>query len=196
WDDQLEFRVETSRTTYDHLRIFGPRYQAENAACAIAVCEEVLGGSLDTEALRHGLATTRLPARFEVVARNPFVIVDGAHNAEGAQALVDSIRDVLDDKRLTIVLAMLRDKPAFEVIRALHPIAARFIATTSGNVRAASAENLAEMIAATTDGHEVEAVATIGEALESARMYGEDILVTGSLTIAAPAREAARVRRV
>ena len=109
--DQMEFRLETSRVTYDGLRITGPRFQADNAACAIAVCEEALGRPLEPGALADALSRVEFPGRFELVRRDPLTVLDGAHNLEGVQALVSAIGDLAGDDRFTVVLGMLSDKP-------------------------------------------------------------------------------------
>lgn len=72
-------------------------YQPSNAALAIEVVKALRGRgwSIPDDAVREGIAATRWPGRFEVVARNPLFIVDGGHNPQGAQALADTLREML-----------------------------------------------------------------------------------------------------
>lgn len=72
-------------------------YQPSNAALAIEVVKALRGRgwSIPDDAVREGIAATRWPGRFEVVASNPLFIVDGGHNPQGAQALADTLREML-----------------------------------------------------------------------------------------------------
>lgn len=72
-------------------------YQPSNAALAIEVVKALRGRgwNIPDDAVREGIAATRWPGRFEMVARNPLFIVDGGHNPQGAQALADTLREML-----------------------------------------------------------------------------------------------------
>lgn len=88
-------------------------YQVENAAIALTAAQLFLqarGLPLDQAALRQGLATSRWPGRMEVVNTEPLVLLDGAHNLPGIQALVKSIRDDFADRDVYLLVAILADK--------------------------------------------------------------------------------------
>lgn len=88
-------------------------YQVENAAIALTTAQIFLtarGLPLDQAALRQGLAASRWPGRMEVVNTEPLVLLDGAHNLPGMQALVKSIRDDFADRDVYILVAILADK--------------------------------------------------------------------------------------
>lgn len=88
-------------------------YQVENAAIALTAAQLFLQGRglpVDQSALRQGLAASRWPGRMEVVNREPPVMLDGAHNLPGMQALVKSIRDDFADRDVYILVAILADK--------------------------------------------------------------------------------------
>ncbi|HJA27787.1 MAG TPA: bifunctional folylpolyglutamate synthase/dihydrofolate synthase [Candidatus Limosilactobacillus intestinigallinarum] len=88
-------------------------YQVENAAIALTTTQLFLtarGLPLDQAALRQGLAASRWPGRMEVVNTEPLVLLDGAHNLPGMQALVKSIRDDFADRDVYILVAILADK--------------------------------------------------------------------------------------
>lgn len=88
-------------------------YQVENAAIALTAAQLFLQGRglpVDQSALHQGLAASRWPGRMEVVNREPPVMLDGAHNLPGMQALVKSIRDDFADRDVYILVAILADK--------------------------------------------------------------------------------------
>jgi dihydrofolate synthase / folylpolyglutamate synthase len=100
---------------------------------------------------------------------------DGAHNPDGVRYLVDR----LPPGDWTIVVSILTDKNADEMLRELRKVGTRLVATTSSSERALSSEALAE--AARRHFEHVEAVDDPAEALERAHELGEPVLVTGSL---------------
>ncbi|MBB1063065.1 bifunctional folylpolyglutamate synthase/dihydrofolate synthase [Limosilactobacillus fastidiosus] len=88
-------------------------YQVENAAIAITTVQvalKKLGIPVNTVDLKKGLATTWWPGRMETIIDEPLVMIDGAHNLPGIQALVKSIRDDFSDRNVYILVAILADK--------------------------------------------------------------------------------------
>lgn len=88
-------------------------YQVENAAIAITAVQLLMdqkGLSLSTAALQKSLAATHWPGRMEVVSDEPTVILDGAHNLPGMQALVKTIHHDLGDRDVYLLVAILADK--------------------------------------------------------------------------------------
>lgn len=88
-------------------------YQVENAAVALTAAQLFLQKQdlpVDSAALRRGLKESRWPGRMEIVNSEPLVLLDGAHNLPGMQALVKSIRDDFTDRDVYILVAILADK--------------------------------------------------------------------------------------
>lgn len=91
----------------------GGDYQVENAAVALTAVQLFLEADhypLDRHALIAGLAETHWPGRLEVVNTEPLVLLDGAHNLPGVQALVKTIRDDFADRDVYLLVAILADK--------------------------------------------------------------------------------------
>ena len=91
----------------------GGDYQVENAAVALAATQLFLSRRhlpLDRSALRRGLHETRWPGRLELVNTEPLVLLDGAHNLPGIQALVKTIQDDFADRDVYLLVAILADK--------------------------------------------------------------------------------------
>lgn len=121
------------------------RHQAVNAACALAALE-CLPVPFDEAAVRAGLAAARWPGRLEVFSREPLVLVDGAHNTDGALALRRALTELLNGRKLHLVLGILADKAVEEMLSLLAPLAtAGLLITRPDNSRAADPELAAEL---------------------------------------------------
>src|SRR5437763_155478 len=87
---------------------------ARAAALAVAAAEAFLArsgrGGLDPAAVRAAAAGMRLPGRLEVVDHDPLVVLDGAHNPDGARALRDSLGEAVGDRRPVAVISIMEDK--------------------------------------------------------------------------------------
>ncbi len=112
------------------LGLLGP-HQAANAAVAIATLEALgRAGVADVaaDAIRTGLATVRWPGRLELLEVGGVdVLLDGAHNTDGAQALaraLDMLAPHLGGGRMTLLLGVLEDKDVPGIVRALQEAAA------------------------------------------------------------------------
>lgn len=115
-DHQLKNEIE-----YDGLMIHRQRfqlgllgeYQVDNAAVAITMAQLYLkqqGLPIDVGSFRQGLADTRWPGRLEVVNDSPLVVLDGAHNLPGMQALTTTIKDDFKNMEIYVLVAILADK--------------------------------------------------------------------------------------
>ena len=109
--------------------------------------------------------------RFEAVATSPLVVVDGAHNPQGAEALAESLRELLDvrpDALPTLVVGVLADKDYPAIVAPMLPYAGRVVAYTPDNPRALDASALAHEVASQAQqaGMDVE-VAVVESAAEA-----------------------------
>ena len=127
-----------------HLPLLG-RMQLYNAATALTVTEVLRrrGWHIDENAVRQGLAQVRWPVRFEVVRREPLVVMDGGHNPQCMAALVENIEDYLSDWPLTVLTGVMGDKDYAHMYTPLLPYTARSITVTPDNPRALPAQELA-----------------------------------------------------
>ncbi len=123
-------------------------YQPKNAATVIEAVDilNTRGFAIEDKALREGLLSARWRARFEVLAQDPTVIFDGAHNPQGIDAATDSIREYYKDKRVVIVSGVLADKDYMHIAESLASVAERVFTITPDNSRALSAEAYAEVL--------------------------------------------------
>ena len=187
-----QFRVRGVHATYDELFLpmFG-EHVVRNAAAAIVAVESVLGYRLDPDAIRTATGALRIPGRLEVLARSPLIVVDGAHNPAGAEALARALVEAFTWTRLHVVLAVSSNKDVDGVVAALAPMADVWYPAQNESVRSFPAEHVAERIAAA--GGRVADLGTVEESLAAARDAAAEedlILVTGSLYTVADARRA------
>lgn len=99
------------------------RHQAANAATALATLGRLseLGWSVSEQATREGLATVRCPARVEVVATRPTVIIDVAHNVAAIDALCQVLDEGFPADRRVLIFAASRDKDVRGMLRLVLP---------------------------------------------------------------------------
>jgi dihydrofolate synthase/folylpolyglutamate synthase len=122
---QQRFTIWTPERTYTGLEIpLAGQYQLENATAALATLDQVRKHGIvwDEAALREGLHTVHWPARVEVVGQNPTIVVDGAHNADSMQKLIQALRDSFSPHRLIIVLSIAQDKDKVGIAHALADV--------------------------------------------------------------------------
>lgn len=184
-------------------------HQRRNAATALAALRLLVERGVigdDAAARARGLGAARHPGRFEEVARQPRVIVDGAHNPHGAAALAQAIGDELEAGRLpaprVLVVAVSGDKDVAGIVGPLLPHFSAVIATAYGQERALAASALAARIEALREAAPqalrealmqatLEVAAAAPEALARARQLageGGAVVVAGSLFLVGEAR--------
>jgi dihydrofolate synthase / folylpolyglutamate synthase len=182
----------SGRTVTAHLPLHGA-HQAVNAACALAAADAVLAarGGVPAAAVRAGFAEVRSQGRFEVFERPGAapVILDGAHNPEGAGALVEGLCEAFAGRRVVAVIGVLADKDVVGMLGVLLERADDVILTRVPRPRAASPEALAEV--AGRFGREVVTAPDVGSALGRADELAapdDAIVVTGSLYLVGAVR--------
>jgi dihydrofolate synthase/folylpolyglutamate synthase len=172
-------------------------FQRRNFALALAAAEAYLG-RLDAAAVREAAAAVQVPGRLQVVEREPLTIVDGAHNPSGMHALVEALPEVVGDRPLVAVVAVLDDKDATAMLRELLPACAAAVFTRAPNPRGyspATLQSLARQLEFTDAVIEPDARAALRRARALAGPGGA-VLATGSIYLVAglaadPGRRAA-----
>jgi dihydrofolate synthase/folylpolyglutamate synthase len=148
-EEHQRFTVWTPERTYTRLEIpLAGQHQLENATLALATLDMLSkkGISWDEQALRNGLRNVRWPARIQVVEHNPTVVVDGAHNADSMEKLLQALCDSFVLHRLIVVLSLARDKDLVAIAKALKYVDV-VVLTRMMNPRAATIENMQKAFA-------------------------------------------------
>jgi dihydrofolate synthase / folylpolyglutamate synthase len=118
-------------------------FQPSNALLAVAAARSL---GAPEPAIRAGLARVRWPGRLEIVRRDPWLVLDGAHNPAGARALARSLRELFGEAPITLVLAVSADKDAAAILGALVPLAARVVLAHGSSRRAADPRALRDAL--------------------------------------------------
>ncbi|PIE53970.1 MAG: tetrahydrofolylpolyglutamate synthase/dihydrofolate synthase [Dethiosulfovibrio peptidovorans] len=160
-------------------------HQGRNAALAYEACLTLKDRFplLEEEAILHGFKATQWPGRLQVVSQRPPILVDGAHNPHGMEALAENLPRLFGRERLVVVYASMADKDYRKTLEILsRSIACRLICTqVPGNDRCASAEVLYWIAASLPWTGPPIAVSHPDCALELALRRGDVVLCCGSL---------------
>lgn len=124
------------------------KHQIQNLGVTLGMVRELRkqGYSITPKHIKEGLERTRVPARLEVLRKEPLVLLDGGHNADGVAALCNALHAFTKGMKLTFVMGVMADKEVDIMVTALAPLASRIIATTPTNPRAMKAQCLREEI--------------------------------------------------
>lgn len=132
----LDLRTPKGRYPDLYLPMHGA-FQADNVALALAAVEAFFDAPLDPDLVAEALATLRSPGRLEVVGQQPLVLLDGAHNVAGAEALVAALDEEFRPGPRTLLVGLLREKDPRLMLEALGaPAAERLVACPPPSLRA------------------------------------------------------------
>lgn len=192
-DGEISCTITTARARYGPVTLsLRGVHQARNAAVAACLLEAAAdaGIPVTTAAIEAGLATAHWPARLEArrLPGGQTVLIDAAHNPEGARALAEYLRAAYPE-RPPLVVSIMRDKDAAAILRELVPAVSTVIATAAPSPRALAPAELA--------GHarEAGAAGTLVEpdpvaAVNTALRMASTVCVAGSIFLAGPVRDA------
>jgi dihydrofolate synthase/folylpolyglutamate synthase len=181
------------------LRVAG-RFQRRNFALSTTAAGAFLG-ELDPERVAEVAASITVPGRLERISDDPPTFLDAAHNPDGAEALAEALADLAPGRPLVACLAILRDKDAAAMVRALAPVLDRVVCTeldpaalSGRGLPGASSHPAAELVeACEAVGLHAEAEPRFEKAVRRGRELAVDspggtLLVAGSHYALAPAR--------
>lgn len=174
----------------DHEISLPGEHQKKNAALAVKVARVLAGKIAVTgEALREGLKTAQWAGRFQIVRRGgQTLVLDGAHNAGGAETLARTWRSQFPGQQPALVMGMMRDKDCAAICKALAPLAAKIFLTPVGNPRTADPDLLAEDCRQANSSAQIVMCGNLAEALEKSASE-PFVLLTGSLYLVGEALE-------
>lgn len=167
-----------------HISLLG-KYQVKNARNVLLAMEilKKSGVEISEAAIRLGLKRAVWHARFEVLSREPLVIYDGAHNREGVDALLASVREYFSDTSVICLSGTLADKEYDHTAEVITEIAARAYTITPDNPRALSAADFASYIESLgTKAYPSDSIAdAVARAYRDAEQSGLPLICFGSL---------------
>lgn len=165
-------------------------HQVDN--CAVAVMTALVLAEkeqrITSSALQQGLLLVCWPGRFEVISGQPNIIIDGAHNQDGAKGLRKNLNEFYADQEVVFLLGILRDKDVTSIVRELINADDKVVVVAPMSDRAGHPQEIAREIQAA----HIEIADSIANGLEQAyRLAGQKgvICIAGSLYLIGAARE-------
>lgn len=160
----------------------GGKYQIENAIVAIETLKSS-GLGITEDNIKQGLLNAFIPARLEVLSQDPLIVIDGAHNPDGADALRAALKEY---KNVTAIVGVMRDKNYDDVLAKTLPLCKSVICVTPNVPRALPAKELSAVARQYCEN--VFIADNLYDALNIAKQNSNPIFVFGSLYLASEMR--------
>ena len=159
-------------------------HQLHNASVVLSIADSLIekGWAITEEHIRQGLKEVSWPGRFHIVKREPLFIVDGGHNPQCLESLVQNIIDYLPGRKIVALTGVLADKDYGEMYKPVMPYISQFVCITPPNDRKLESKELAKHL--TAAGAQAQAAESIpqGVALAQALAGNEGVVLCfGSL---------------
>lgn len=178
------FTVKDAYHRFEELQIsmFG-KHQVENASLAVkaALLLKDHFPTITEINIRNGLEQATWPGRFEIISENPLVILDGAHNIEGVEALTSVLTNRYPDRNKSIIFAALSDKKTDKMIGLLDKVANDITFVTFDYPRASNSFTLYEESKHINKAHTSDWKRAITDKYESQHNKESMLIITGSL---------------
>ena len=145
---KLRFKMDDIPPFTARLNLLGT-YQLENAATsvlALLTLQKLGYRNLTVESIKKALETVTWIGRMEIVAEEPLTLMDGAHNEDGAIRLIESIQTYFPNKKILLLLGMLKDKDVSAVTKLLTEAASKCYLHTPDDFRALPEDELASYL--------------------------------------------------
>jgi len=170
--------------------LLGP-HQAENAVVAYTAMQlaNQVGLTIDDAAIQEGFAVTEWPGRFEILRKEPPVVVDSGHAPGAMTKIQQTIDEYFPGRSLWLVIGASDDKDVHGMLKELTPRLKKIYCAKSTHPRAMEPTRLA--LQSNGVGVPVDVVPDVGDALEAALAEapeGDVVMVTGSIFVAATGR--------
>lgn len=188
-----KFSLEMLTSTLTDLLITMMGYhQVKNAslaAMAAVYLQQQGEAAIEEGHIRQGLRAAKWIGRFEKMSDNPLVIIDGAHNLQGVESLVSTLRLHYEDKNIHLIFSCLKDKDAKDMIEKLEEVAASLTFTSFDFPRAYGAKELYEIVQGDNISFEEDWQFALKEGKKRLQTGNDMLIVTGSLYFIAEVRQ-------
>jgi len=176
-DTEFTYRYGSYELENIQLKMIG-QHQHENAALAITTLIEMYQRGmiqLNFNTMIDAIEHTTWSGRIEKVQEEPLILIDGAHNKESIDALVDTLKQYYSDKKIDVLFAAIDGKPIGKMMNSIEEIANRFYVTTFDFPKALPIDAVYDYL----EHHHIEKVQDYPQFIE--QYDGELLVVTGSL---------------
>lgn len=144
---RVSINFNNNKYTLD-LSLLG-KHQIINLSLAIKALEELQRLNyinIEINKLYKGVKSVKWKGRLEVLKKNPYIVIDGAHNIAGIEFLKSNIEEYFKYQKLYLILGILNDKNVEEMVKVIAPLATEVYTVTPNSIRAASANELKEIV--------------------------------------------------
>lgn len=144
---RVSINFNNNKYTLD-LSLLG-KHQIINLSLAIKALEELQRLNyinIEINKLYKGVKSVKWKGRLEVLKKNPYIVIDGAHNIAGIEFLKRNIEEYFKYQKLYLILGILNDKNVEEMVKVIAPLATEVYTVTPNSIRAASANELKEIV--------------------------------------------------
>ncbi|PTK98834.1 bifunctional folylpolyglutamate synthase/dihydrofolate synthase [Staphylococcus haemolyticus] len=176
-DDEFTYRYKDYELETIILNMLG-EHQKENAALAITALIELYEQeiiTLDFNKMIDAIESVSWTGRIEQVKENPLIIIDGAHNNESIEALIDTIKNYYDNEKMDVLFSAIKGKPVHGMLNKLEEISNHLYFTEFDFPKALTKDELSEQV-------NLEHIEFIDDYVSFIKNYeGNGLLVTGSL---------------
>lgn len=124
------------------------KHQLYNFATAVAAINVLKqnGWNVTYKSLIDGISKVKVPARMEIISHSPLMIIDGGHNAEGVDALCNTLVKFCANRKIIAVFGMMKDKDYRYAVKKLAPLCERIYTTEASNPRTLDVKSLAKEV--------------------------------------------------
>ncbi len=165
-------------------------HNARTALAALAVLTKDAGIKISSNAIKEGFKSAVNPARLEVLSKDPLIILDGAHNADGMLAFGNAVKKYTGGKKRVLLMGMLADKDSLTSCRYIEGLFTSAFTVPVSNPRTRSAADMAEILKNHIENVEVCQTPYEGfdKAFDKAKKENAALFICGSLYLAGELR--------
>jgi dihydrofolate synthase/folylpolyglutamate synthase len=165
------------------------KHQIANAAIAMGIVETLSDFPVSEEAILEGIANVEWPGRLQMIQREPWIFLDGAHNPDGIQALVSFLEETQQDcsGKKWLIIGIMRDKNIKEMIAPFSNWADQVVFTRPTIERSADVATLSTALDSSVSQTAKESVSDAIEFVQSEIAPCDTLVITGSLYTVAEA---------
>jgi len=158
-------------------------HQIENLSIAIetSLILKEKGYKIEEENIKRAIENVKWPCRFQILKKNPYIIVDGAHNVDGVKNLMKNLKKIFSDKKFSFLVGILKDKDYKNMVKILQKYTENIIFTKPNSERAIEPEILKEIV---NNKKNVRIIEEPKKAYEFIKKTEENWLIFGSLYLA------------
>ncbi|MGC8977226.1 MAG: bifunctional folylpolyglutamate synthase/dihydrofolate synthase [Candidatus Ratteibacteria bacterium] len=158
-------------------------HQVENLSIAIeaSLILKEKGYNIKEENIREGIKNINWQARFQILKKNPYIILDGAHNPDGVRNLMKNLKKIFPDKKFNFLVGILKDKNYKSMVKIFEKYPEKIIFTRPNSERAIDPVVLKNLL---NNRKNIDIIESVKEAYQYIKKTGENWLIFGSLYLA------------